>query len=150
MKFQTENPEIIELFQHYENVKLLISELENLREHLIENRIIKSSSNYTVLIDDKFNYNNAKKLNKIILKDYIRHDQLQCLINLYKLTMKYLFNCDFSHCTYITLVNRSEGFIYNDCVNTFGQLKLYRLYTIKNKLKALIKYKHNNIIIDVF
>jgi hypothetical protein len=148
MKFQTENPEVIELFQHYENIKLLISELENLREHLFENRMIISSSNYMVLIDDKFNYNNAKKLNKIILKDYIRHDQLQCLINLYKLTMNYVYSYHKGLYVYNYCIDWSEWYIKNDCENIIGQLKLYKVYEMKNKLKALIKYKHYNIVVD--
>ena len=56
------NEEVINLNEDYQMIKKLISELEELKNYLIDNRIIKESNTYIVMNDFKFNYNSYKKI----------------------------------------------------------------------------------------
>ena len=53
MIFQTEDLEIIELYNQYHIIKQMIEELQNLHKYLFGENLIKKSLNYIVLHNDK-------------------------------------------------------------------------------------------------
>ncbi len=145
MIFQTVNPEIISLYEHYQNIKLLISELETLKKYLMDEGIIKQSNNYIVLQGDKFSYSYSEKFQKVLFKDYINPAQLEVLILLYSQTISYIYDLDEGGLTYNSKIDKSDKFIHSQCKDIIGQFKFGYLYEIKHILKDLIKYKINNI-----
>ena len=60
MIFQTEDLEIIELYNQYHIIKQMIEELQNLHKYLFGENLIKKSLNYIVLHNDKFTFDNKR------------------------------------------------------------------------------------------
>ena len=51
--YETENPELIQMFEDYKFIKAFEEEHRKLMEHLFENKIIKKTNGLYILTDDK-------------------------------------------------------------------------------------------------
>ena len=64
MIYQTENPEIIELYNIYTELNIFIEYFETSKRNFINYYNIKQSSSYYAFPNDKFGYSNEKKVSK--------------------------------------------------------------------------------------
>lgn len=149
MIFQTEDLEIIELYNQYKLIKQMIEELQNLHKHLLQETLIKKSASYTVLYNDKFTFDNAKKFNKLILNDYNQKDKQLFLFGLLKQTDKYIFRLDDGRLILNSHIDWQDEHYLSESISIIGQFKFHELYDIQKKLKALIICKKFNIDIEI-
>ena len=138
------NEEVINLNEDYQLIKKLISELEELKNYLIDNRIIKQSNTYIVMNDFKFNYNSYKKYRNILIYNYITQNQFIFLNRIYSLTYKFIFSIEDNFLVNNTNLYYSEEELNEIVKDIFGLFKFGTLYEIKRKIKALIINKINN------
>ena len=137
------NEEVINLYEDYQMIKQLISELEELKNYLIDNRIIKQSNTYIVMNDFKFNYNSYKKYRNILIYNYITQNQFIFLNRIYSLTYKFIFSIEDNFLVNNTNLYYSEEELNEIVKDIFGLFKFGTLYEIKRKIKALILNKIN-------
>ena len=137
------NEEVINLYEDYQMIKQLISELEELKNYLIDNRIIKQSNTYIVMNDFKFNYNSYKKYRNILIYNYIAQNQFSFLNRIYSLTYKFIFSIEDNFLVNNTNLYYSEEELNEIVKDIFGLFKFGTLYEIKRKIKALILNKIN-------
>jgi len=138
------NEEVISLYENYQLIKQLISEIEDLKNYLTVNKIIKQSNNYIVINGYNFNHNSHKKYRDILFKDFISTDQVNFLNRIYSLTYKHIFSLDDDSLLYNNNINKSEQKINEIVKSIFAFFKLDELYEIKKKIKVMIVNKINN------
>jgi hypothetical protein len=142
--FNTNNKKVIAYYEDYLKIKQLITDMKSLKEYLLENRIIKQSKTYTVLMDDKFTYSTASKLDKLLLRDYITNEQQELYLDI---TEKYYnYNFDLEDNNLINFVNAKNYYNLEDLT----QFKISVLGYLKAIIKALIKAELNNTRIRIF
>ena len=138
------NEEIISLYENYQLIKQLISEIEYLKNYLTVNKIIKQSNNYIVLNGYNFVSKSHKEYRDILFKDFISTNQVNLLNRIYSLTYKHIFSLDDNSLLYNKNINYSEQKINEIVKSIFAFLKLDKLYEIKKKIKVMIVNKINN------
>ena len=138
------NEEVISLYENYQLIKQLISEIEYLKNYLTVNKIIKQSNNYIVLNGYNFVPKSHKEYRDILFKDFISTNQVNLLNRIYSLTYKHIFSLDDNSLLYNKNINYSEQKINEIVKSIFAYLKLDKLYEIKKKIKIMIVNKINN------
>jgi hypothetical protein len=142
--FNTNNKKVIAYYEDYLKIKQLIADMKLLKEYLLKNRIIKQSKTYTVLMDDKFTYSTASKLDKLLLRDYITNEQQELYLDI---TEKYYnYNFDLEDNNLINFVNAKNYYNLEDLT----QFRFSVLSELKAIVKALIKAELNNTRIRIF
>ena len=127
------NEEVINLYEDYQMIKQLISELEELKKYLIDNRIIKESNTYIVIDENnfmkrfKFNYNSYKIYRNILLTDFITPYQLDLLNRIYSLTYKFIFSIEDNFLVNNTNLYYSEEELNEIVKDIFGKQKHSRV-----------------------
>ena len=125
--YQTEDYDILTLYSYYQEVKNIISKLENLKIFLMDNKLIKEGNRYIVLYDDKYCRQSYNKYKKILFNKYISNKEFKDLLHIYNNTIDD-----------IDRFNENE-----DVTEIFSRFNIYELKQIKNRLKSRIKFKLN-------
>ncbi len=142
MIYQTENPEIIELYNIYTELNIFIEYFETSKRNFINYYNIKQSSSYYAFPNDKFGYSNEKKVSKAFREGLYIDEVLKYLELHYKYNNDYiidfgvLFKRTYKYKTF------NAGYIkdvLNDIIN-FDRL----LYNLRKILKQLLKLKLTN------
>ena len=139
------NEEVIYLYENYQSIKQLILEIEDLKNFLTVNKIIKQSYKYIVINGCNFDYKSYKEYRNILFKEFISTNQINLLNRMYSLTYKFDFALGDNSLVYNTNINYCEQNINENVKIIFAYFKIGKLYEIKKKLKVLIKNKINNI-----
>jgi hypothetical protein len=139
--FNTNNKKVIAYYEDYLKIKQLIADMKLLKEYLLENRIIKQSKTYTVLMDDKYSYTYALKLDKILLRDYITNEQQELYLDI---TEKY-YNYQYISKNNTELRYIDKIFVRKkNNLENLTQFNFYMLERQKKIIKDLIKAEFNN------
>lgn len=145
MLYQTQDQEIIELYEIYNELKLFINSIENAKEYLINNNITRQTNSYTILKADKPTYNNFKKVYKILFYDMIDRTGLNKFVKLYQeYTNLYMVNLDDDK---LYLRNRNDKILKLEQYETLSISNIFKGYIFENLkeiLKKLIKAKISN------
>lgn len=146
MIYQTENPEIIELYNTYNELNTFIEYFVSSKRQFINYYNIKKSSSYYAFPNDKFGYNNEKKVSKIFMEG-LNIDELQKYIKLhFDIEKDYVFVYGALYIrTHKKYENCSQCFINNiihDVIN-FDRI----LFKLRQMIKQLLKLKLENKVI---
>ena len=138
--FKIDDPEIIEIYQDYNDLKFLIAQMLSMRMYLLENEIIKEYVKggdngivtiFTLTDDDSFSVNAENNYQKRIRKYYRKEHTAYChfIDKYFNLTVGYKF-------MYLTSKQIMRCFYFFD-------VKL--LLQFKKQLKDMIKLNLKNI-----
>jgi len=145
MFYQTQDREIIELYEIYNELKIFINSIENAKEYLINNDITRQTNSYTILKADKPTYNNFKKVYKIVFNDMIDRAGLNKFCLLYQeYTNKYMINLDD---TKLYLRNRNDKILTLEQFENLSLSNIFKGYIfddLKEIIKKMIKAKLSN------
>ena len=137
MILETENPEIIEIYNDYLLVKKYIKVLTDLRDKLVEEKTIIKKPSYFVFYGKKSSYNEGLKLLKHIV--FFMIGDFKKILSIFNKYNYLYFNLG------TKTINRISGtYIYN--IYDFGDLGTFEklLLELKKILRLLIIYKHQN------
>lgn len=137
--FETSNKKVIYYYGDYQRIKKLIADMLDLKNYLIENKIIKQNKTYVVLHNDKFSYSSSSKLKKVLLRDYITKEQQEIFIDIIEKYYKYSFDQN-NNGEFVNVVNAPNPY----CLNDLPQFYFSALYRFKKVIKTLIRYELNN------
>jgi hypothetical protein len=136
MLYKTNNQEIINLYSIYNDLNIIINELQQAKEYLLTSNITKKTKTYTVFINDKPNYANWNKVYKTVFYDMINNNLLQKIIMAYQLiTSQYYLNLE---------NNKLYKYKNIQSITTFKQFEYHHKTLIFNggifiKLKKMLK-----------
>ena len=153
--YETENKEIIDLYNLYIEVKDFITSFENKKQLFKTHYNIKQKSihNYAILPNQKSNYNNFYKVYKMFMEgiDKVEYQKYlnisQIMSNIY-----YYSNYDKSVCLWDNTRERSKCRTIEEIQNlsATGLFKCDDVIHLRNTLKAILKLMLNNMEVPLY
>lgn len=138
MIFHTEDEQILTMFNHYEELKKLISKIEELHKYLLDNRIVKRSNSYIVLSGDKFNYGSYSKFKKLLFKEFLSMKDIEPYLILKTMCLRYLEDLETNELVYITDMNFCTKAIIEQIKDDIASQSNY-IYELKRMVKRVLK-----------